>query len=169
VARCVIFMSRPSRFGDSTFTRPKIISVRKRLLCLLLLAPLAPVALVIFMVIDANLQHWLGQYWMLGAVSAMTCLFLLLPHQPADPRPPKPVRKPGKPGDCACCCYDLRADRGNPNYCPQCGSSQSPDAHFRRRRQLMLELERLQKEFVRNHRARATELNRIHRTLNGPL
>jgi hypothetical protein len=56
-----------------------------------------------------------------------------------------------KPWRCAGCGYDLRGDGRNCNYCPQCGGLHSSDARLRRRRQLMLQLEQLQEEFVRNH------------------
>ena len=51
-------------------------------------------------------------------------------------------------GRCVYCGYDLAADGRNPNYCPQCGNSQLQEAHSLRRRELMLELERLQMELV---------------------
>jgi predicted RNA-binding Zn-ribbon protein involved in translation (DUF1610 family) len=63
-------------------------------------------------------------------------------------------------GQCVYCGYNLAADRRHPNYCPQCGRSQLQEAHTLRRRELMLELERLQLELVRNHQDRITGSNR---------
>ena len=64
-------------------------------------------------------------------------------------RPATPSRVAA--GQCVYCGYDLRADRRHPNYCPQCGSSQLQEAHIYRRREIMLEIERLHLELVRNH------------------
>ena len=86
---------------------------------LLLLAPLIPAGLIVLMVVDANLQHWLGSYWLPVAAAGLTCLSPLLPlllppllNRPADHR--------RHHGACRCvyCNYDLGADRRNPNYCP---------------------------------------------------
>jgi hypothetical protein len=127
----------------------------RRLLGLVLLAPLAMAGMVAFLVVDANLQHWLGRQWLPVTLIGLIGLSLLAQALAGLPRSKPRLRRVPKPGDCAYCGYDLRADTRNPDFCPQCGSSQAQEAHLRRRKLLMLELERLQLELVRNHIARS--------------
>jgi hypothetical protein len=142
-----------------------------RLLRLLLLTPLALAGVVVLMLVFANLEHWLGKYGTLAIGVGLICLRLLLSPPPRHRPAARRISKSGfqlvaRLGRCAYCRYDLAADLRNPDYCPQCGSSQSQEAHLRRRKELLLELQRLQMELVRNHRERLATSKRIQSRAN---
>jgi hypothetical protein len=72
----------------------------KRPLHLLWLTPLALAGLVLFLVVDANLQHWLGRNWLPAACIGLMCLSVLVRWLADRPRI-NPVAPPMARGKCA--------------------------------------------------------------------
>lgn len=111
--------------------------MQKQLHHFVLLAPVAIVGVILLMLIDANVGDW--------AVCGLGGMVWVLVLSQRGRREQKSA------GRCVYCGYNLGRDRRHPNYCPQCGSSQLQAAHILRRREILLEIERLHMELMRNH------------------
>jgi len=122
--------------------------VKSRRIHPLWILTLVPVALIVFFLVDGDREHLVGRNELACAVGLQLCVSALIYVRAG--RAEIGVHHPNR---CMYCGYDLIGDARNPRYCPRCGSSRSQQAHLRRRRELMLELERLQLELVANHRS----------------